>query len=633
MTTVTGQVRVDLARVIEFLGKVPSAAGLGLAEYVENGLDAGANEISIILEPNRILITDNGHGMVPGMLPDDKAFFTMFLQDIEEGTYTGYDIRTLLNKVSLMSMEWMMQNIAFSAKLPQEGKRGLWGVGTQAFRQIADKATWYSRPSASLAKAFWGIDRRAVRIPVLELTPPTAEQLQRRDLGYTIKETEVPLLNHRGTAMISGTKVEICQLKPGIEANLRPAMLAEQLRASFGEEIRGRHLTLTIVDRVTEEGRRTKNGKEILVEPSVYRGILIVQETMRVSVAGVTLPFEAELFFDPRGRDSKPMLRRGSRDVRPLVDLEEFNRSPWNAGNLTGFVTFPQTQDESAVWSADKTTPLAGPTRNHWQKTVWQLAQKIEEAIAEIDARARDRHVTEQASRVVGALMEAVKKVDTFQDLLPFGVPERPRKVRKSAGRRTMEKRTIATVLNEHNRGVDGITIQLISAGHVVAEKVTGASGAVSFGRQEHGHYRLQIVPPKKGQVMEPRDYIFTLGSNMPGIRCVFHIHLGVPKPEQRKLSRISIWTHALDDPDRPYDASRLPIVGIVDINSEYEPVRRAIEGRDDETLDVLMALYTALAITEYCLQGDPGFLFLQAGRLFTEMRAILRTVKRAERR
>lgn len=620
------------AKALELLGKINISPAAVMGEYPDNSADAGATQIWVVLEPGRISIVDNGHGMIPDLLPEDQEYYRMFLEDVEmKKIRSGYDLRDFMSPPSLKSVRWMMECVAYSSKRPQEGEliRGMRGIGAQGFRQIAGTAVWLTRPSADLASAYWTDGFPSKGIPTVKVIPPSAEQLEHFDTTYQVLFLDEPLLDPWGKQLESGTRVEIFAIRTGLENALRPESLNAHFQGRFGEDIRSGRFRLWIVDRVSEVARKSPRGERVIeVQPHIYRGILVVDKT--AYLRGGRAPFRIQIYYDPNGRGLRVMVRRRGTETVPLTDLDEFVRPPFNSGKLSGFVEFPDLPESEAPWSADKRTPLESPVRNQWQKEVWDCAPEIEIEIARLEERTQGRKLRDIAQDLATATLEAVREVQTFQDLV-LAAPQRDSGRGQSKGKSPAPDRLEAVVFNEHNRGVAGVPIELLSKNTVLNRQVTGRSGKISFGKLAEGRYILRPIPPNGMVLMEPQRYVVNITESQQGFRAIFRVVTGAPGPERRRIHRVEFIWRVWGDPDQPYRSQLAH--GRVEINAEATDVRRAIEGTDDELLETLLAQYAASAVTEYGIQGEPPFILTNASLLFARLYNRLRQHRQTRHR
>lgn len=603
------------------VGVVPVAE-----EAIDNGVDAEATTIWHVIEPGRMMIIDNGHGMLSTMLAADADLLQELWQKKLSGELPAdFDVRSQISPASRRSLQWMQESIGFSAKLPDErdtlGTKGL--GGTVSWRSVARRAVWTTRPNDELAAAMPDL---ASPTPVWRMEPPTAEQLARGDLDYSIVEVSPNALqNPYGGVLASGTAVEIMDLDPEAERGLRPMAFAEAYRMRYGGFVRAGRITIIIVDRVTEEGRRTPNGREILVQPSQYRGAVILETEIRVGKYTARI----ELFYDPKGRGTYPFLRRQGIDLKTtmavLVSELPLLRGPLISGKLSGFVAFPNAPDTEAPWTTDKLKPLDSPLRSQWERAVASLIPDLEAAMEAMDEKVRSRQMETVTKQVTDAALEAIGDLEAYQGILPNLVRNRTSgksKSKKKRQPRPLDK-VIAVVRNEHNMGVAGAILELHRGITCVNRLVTGPGGVISFGKQPPGRYRMKLTPPNGAKVRAGEDtFVFNLSPNQPGCRIPFHVVTGEPAPQRPgRLPKLELWLHPWENVGEPFRADRLARYGQVEINEQHDAIAEAYRRSDEERVATLTALYTSMALAGHAFHGTPtSVVNAQAASLFNRM-------------
>ena len=186
---------VNTARSLLLLSNIYDEPYEPLAQLIENSIDAChimATEynyegyqpnIWIILNPNSIEVIDNGHGLVSDILEEDNETI--------EATSTEEDIRRLISKSSLRSLEWMMHNIAFSSKLPSDQLdiKGMRGIGILSYLQMGEGISIITKPFWVLYQEHTGkqVDGED-QIPIYILKPPTADALRHQRLDYVVDQ-------------------------------------------------------------------------------------------------------------------------------------------------------------------------------------------------------------------------------------------------------------------------------------------------------------------------------------------------------------------------------------------------------------------------------------------------------------
>lgn len=600
-----------------------------LEQYVENGYDAGATQVIVVLEKNRIAIFDDGHGLVPRMSPDDYDTLGAYKEDLDSQKISGdlpFEILfpELSDSPSLRSFQWMMECIGLSSKrISHETQtRGIKGLGALSFQQIANRAVWYSKPRTDLALAYYKHQEVAQNPPTAVLRSPTVDQLRNQIIRYEISETE-PLKNpFLGEEVQSGTLVELTELREGVERSLRPNSVIRSLQERFGNDIRIGRLKIQVIDRLSNEGESVTE-----VPPSTYPGMLIFHTES--ALRGGKGPFGVEVYFDPLGRALYPKLARKGSEVCPITQLSDFNRYPWNSGRLSGLVSYPDLSDEEAPWDAQKSLPLAGPVYNQWQKRVEEMVGDIETEIEKIEEERRSTQL-EEFSKVLGQeMVEAMREIPEFRDLVV-----RPKREVGKKRPQKPEDRVIATVTNEHDDSVIGARVELwtTSPTELVRSAVTKRSGVISFGRNPYDRYRLRIAELPTGAVIDGMDeYVFNLRASMPGVRENFRVINGEPpRPKPKPINQITPYLHGWSNTDEPY-IQRLEF-GVVEINTEGVELREAISRNDVDGRVTLCAQYMASAAAEFAAAEDESRedTLINASRLFG---VLLRRISSKRRR
>lgn len=590
-----------------------------LEQYVENGYDAGAQQVIVSLERNRIVIFDDGHGFVPTMSPEDHDTLQVYKADIaSERLSPDVPLEVLLPELSqspsLHSFQWMMECIGLSNKRysHETRARGIKGLGALSFQQIANRAVWYSRPEAALARSYWHDIAMEQNPPTYSLRSATADELRWRMIRYEIDPAD-PLKDPLGDEAQSGTRVELTELREGIERSLRPPQVIRSLQERFGNDIRAERLKILVVDRVTEEGLRSDDGLVTEVPPASYPGTLIFHR--ETALRGGRGPFGVEVYYDPLGRALYPKLVRMGSEVCPITQLADFNKSPWNNGKLSGLVSYPDLSDEEAPWDAQKSLPLAGPVYNQWQKRVWEMAENVEGEIAKIEDSLRLSLLEEFSSQLGRETIAAMQEIPEFADIVVkakrLTIPRQPAR---------QEKRLFVTVLNENDDSVAGARIVLENASNseLIKSAITKRSGRISLGQNPYGRYKLRIDEVPEGATVDGMaEYILNLSVNMPGARETFRLITGEPKrPRPRPFNNITPFFHEWPS-DEPY-IQRLEY-GVVEINTEGSELRFAINRGDFVARATLCAQYMASAIAEFAAAEDEDRedTLINASRLF----------------
>ncbi len=620
-------VGVDLGRMILHAARIYDTDVEAVAQLVENSRDGGAKRISIEMRSDALIVTDDGCGMVGRMKPEHRALLNNWLTGTREVSWEA--VVAQMGSSSRQSFEMMMCSIARSTKVGDKAMLGEKHLGSLAPYQFADQTVFFSRPDDELQR---DAGLRLGDEEVFLLRFPTAGQLEANQLEFGLAGPIVgPLKDAWGKHLFHGTQVVIKGLHPGFERSLAPRLLAEHLSNRFGEDIR-RGVVIEIVDRLTEEGKRTKAGRVLKVTAPEFKGICLMDRTL-VTPHG-RHEYKVKLFYAPgSGTNVSPKIQRKGSTGRPLKELpEEFLRqSPWN--RLEGIVEAPYDLE----WSSSKSLPLqSSRTYRHWMAGLRALGEELENLIAAADKRSRERIATRFSGEVVDAVLAAMAESKIFGDQ-PIGtLPDVRNKKKKATSRRERVERQLckrrieATVLNEHDGAFEGATIELWCGDQLIGTKTTGPSGYVAFPELTlRRRYLLRLTSVPTDCVVDGEteaDVSLTLEE--PGHRHVFHVHTGRPPKAavegSAKLDRTfrpQLWIREIPDadPTRVMFRDRLP--GLIEINAANASIAAALEDSDRTRLDHLVSYCCAAAIASWMLKGQSlDFVLQAAGQLCADI-------------
>lgn len=251
-----------------------------VAEFVENSIDARAQEITITRGRERgehyLRIVDDGEG-----IPKDSD--------------------------ALPNFKYVATHICDSIKrqLKVDGVKGIqgeFGIGLLSFWTVGEELI--------LTNA--GGDGATYQM-----------QMRKGDPSYTVTRRRT-LFPERGT------ELKVKPLLPGI-------------RQFSGEKIQW-YLASELRDRIRQSGARIRvvdhqARKEYLVEPRQYGGRLLHQLPVSTTSHG---EIYVELYLsDPNPNHHIGLYRSGTRIVSSLADLDRFRHEPWTGGCLEGIVDAP----------------------------------------------------------------------------------------------------------------------------------------------------------------------------------------------------------------------------------------------------------------------------------------------------
>lgn len=594
---------------------IPGNAMGAIKELVDNSLDASASRVWIILEPTRVIVQDDGHGMVNKMPDQDYQMLQLFKQELEAGNEPD-DIRDLLNNpCAFASFTWAMECVGFSGKKRYldptktlRAQQGMRGVGALSFNLIGDRQQWFSRPGPELARLYYGEETvRNGSIPISRLDPPTRADIRAHRLQY-----EMEVLTERfmrdpvdNSILTNGTRVEITELRPEMSRILTTENLAEGLKKLYGKFIREGVVKIIIVDLTCEPARVTE------VEGTHYDGVLLLKATLSLKLNSRNKPpFRVEVYYNDRAVNSSPDLIRSGLAVNQITSLPEFRRvEPWSSGKLTGYVEFPTlpADSENKAWDAAKTSLQNSRERTLWAELIsQQITPQLAKRICEIQSRARDNALATAFNQAKQAALEAMAEIPALK-ALNFMQPEPPTKPSKPTKPSIPDSVRVA-VIDENNMGVPDVTVEFYRSSQLIIKRLTSLGGNTSFGKPGVGNYRIQLVLPPNSGYYPPAgklDHSFRLTKPNEGFRMVFTIITGRKKPEGVKdKAEFQLGATTLDQ-EIPYSVESLPY-GLLLINTEGVDFKNALDRSDEPFRDVLIAEYIAAGLTEWGLADYP---------------------------
>jgi hypothetical protein len=251
-----------------------------IAEFVENSIDANANQVTIIRGKERgepyLKIVDDGAGIPKNDegMPDFKYVATHICDSLKR-------------------------------KLKEEGIQGIqgeFGIGLLSFWTVGERLTLSSA----------GMDGRTYQM-----------EMKKNEPGYSIGVRK-SLFSHPGTELL------VRPLLPG-------------LRQVSGEKIQN-YLASELRDRIRKSGVRIKildrtSKKDLEVQPRQFTGRLLHEIGSLPSESG---EIYVELYLNAPSPDNQVgLFKGGTRVLSSLAEMDIFNAPPWNAGYLQGMIDAP----------------------------------------------------------------------------------------------------------------------------------------------------------------------------------------------------------------------------------------------------------------------------------------------------
>ncbi len=277
----TGRLRIgDDWNAITIIALSQSNPLKAIAEFVENSIDAGARQITVLRGRERgdhyLTVTDDGQGV-----PRDATGVPDFRY---VATHVCDSIKRRLKATG------------------SAGLQGEFGIGLLSFWTVGEELTLTSN----------GADGKTYQM-----------HMKKGDPGYRV-------VHKRGLFELTGTELRISPLLPGIR-QLNGEKIQWYLASELRERIRHSGVEIRVIDR---HARR-----EFKVEPREFEGRLLHGLPIPAMPSG---DLYAEIYLTTHGAThSVGLYRNGTRILGNLTELEGFNRLPWASGYLQGIIDAP----------------------------------------------------------------------------------------------------------------------------------------------------------------------------------------------------------------------------------------------------------------------------------------------------
>lgn len=277
----TGKLRIaDHWNAISIIANSQANPLKAVAEFVENSIDAGANEIHIIRGKKQgefyLKITDNGEGISKDKdgLPDFRRVATHICDSIKR-----------------------------QLKSEKPGEiQGEFGIGLLSFWTVGHKLSMTSCSSDGA----------------------TYEMTMAKD------SPDFTVAKKRAMFPVKGTDLMIHPLLPGLRS-----LSGEKIQRYLASELRDRIKAAGVSIKITDRTGR----KELIVVPRQFTGRLLHKLEPAPTEQG---DIYLELYLtDPGSSNRVGLYRRGTRVLPSIIELEHFQKEPWSSGYLEGIVDAP----------------------------------------------------------------------------------------------------------------------------------------------------------------------------------------------------------------------------------------------------------------------------------------------------
>jgi signal transduction histidine kinase len=277
----TGRLRIgDNWNAITIIALSQSNPMKAIAEFVENSIDAHAQNITIIRGrkkgSNYLKIIDDGEGIPKNSegVPDFRYVATHICDSIKR-------------------------------RMKREGAGGIqgeFGIGLLSFWTVGEELCMVSSSD----------DGRTFEMKMRKGSP-----------GYTItrKRTLIPL---------RGTELTVSPLLPGVRS-LSGERIQRYLASELRDRIRKNRVSIRIIDRTAR--------KQLLVEPREFSGRLLHRLPQPETSLG---EIYVELYLNESSSENiVGLYRAGTRVLHSISELDRFAAEPWTSGWLEGIIDVP----------------------------------------------------------------------------------------------------------------------------------------------------------------------------------------------------------------------------------------------------------------------------------------------------
>jgi hypothetical protein len=358
----SGRLRIgDEWNAIEIIASTQTHPLKAICELAENALDAGAREVAIVRRRT--------HGEV-------------FLEVIDDGKGVARDADGLPDfaRIATHVCDSMKRHLA---EQDRRGIHGEFGIGLLSFWSLGD----------SLRMVSAGADANLYEM-----------QLDRGNRTYTVRPV-------RGQLAAGGTRVSVGPLLP----TTRNIVTGEKLQRFLSEELR---------DRIRNTGARVRihdhlSHKQLIVEPREFSGERLPLPPRWPTPFGDVL---AELYYQS-GVDGPDrgvaVCKDGTRVLRNITALEQFQHSPWTDAPVVGVLDF----GAFALAPGTRSGIVPDERLMAFAAAVQEIEAAVLSEIAQRDAAESDRASRDILRQVHRAFVSALRDLPSNEYLF-FDIPE-----------------------------------------------------------------------------------------------------------------------------------------------------------------------------------------------------------------
>jgi hypothetical protein len=369
----SGRLRIgDEWNAIEIIASTQTHPLKAVCELAENALDAAAGDIAIVRR--------RAHGNV-------------FLEVVDDGQGVGRDADGLPDfmRIATHVCDSMKRHLA---ERDRRGIHGEFGIGLLSFWSLGETLRMVSA----------GADGALYEM-----------QLERGNRTYTVRRA-------RGRLAAGGTRVIVGPLLPATRNIVTGEKLQRYLSEELRDRIRNSRARVRVLDHLSH--------RQLIVEPREFTGERLPVAHRWPTPVGDVL---AELYCQTEGDGADrgvAVCKDGTRVLRDIAVLEQFQHSPWTDGRVAGVLDF----GAFALAPGTRSGIVPDERLLAFTAAVEQLESAVLHELSQREAAERDRASRDILRQVHRAFVSALRDLPSNEYLF-FDIPaSRPVSGRPSEG-------------------------------------------------------------------------------------------------------------------------------------------------------------------------------------------------------
>ena len=391
----------DQWNAINILARSQTHPLKAVCELTENAIDARSTRIEVTRMRRRgrvyIELQDDGHGVPLNDAGDpDFAYIATHICDSMKRHLSGQE---------------------------RAGVHGEFGIGLLSFWSLGEELRMTSS----------GDDGRRYELTMLRGEP-----------AYTVRPVRGELPGGRGTRVVVGPLLDVT----------RSILTGEKLQRYLSAELRNRICNTGVQIHINDRVARRK----LIVTPREFEGDPL---ELPKSINTTHGRLYVDLYLHPNGAaESRVALcKDGTRVLRDIRELIQFQRSPWTEGRLEGVIDY----DPLNLAPGTRSDVVPDIHLDTFVQTVQRFEAEIVAAIENRDRAERERASEQILKQVHKAFVHALQNLPV-EEYYFFDIPERTRRGRPgsaTASQRSGLEVAAQTAVSQMSREDDSATLPL----------------------------------------------------------------------------------------------------------------------------------------------------------------------------